>query len=153
MDRFLLFFGPGAAWRVSAPCSVMATRINGTNSGGIHGSLKASVPNKTYNRKKRKTETGRMGLSESRDKDQPCAMRADWSEPGLSRMCRRCFSGTGSLLWCPVFSPALPLLRCQFACLPSLSVCFFSERQPSAGQPASARLSFLFITGLNRVLQ
>lgn len=63
----------------------------------------------------------REGLSESRDEDQPCEIRADRTEPGRGWV--YWFLGTGSLRRCPVF----PLSLC-------LCLLFKSANPPKVSQ-------------------
>lgn len=101
---------------------------------GIHGSLKASVPNKSYKEKQAEW------LSDCGDEDQPCEVRSDWTKPGWSHVWRYCFSGTGNLPRCPVFSPSLSLSLCSGASWPVcslLSVSSCLSFKPFVGQPVS----------------
>lgn len=108
---------------------------------GIHGSLKASVPNKRIQRN-RKGE----GLSECRDEDQPCKMRADGTR--LSRP--------------PILlrDRKSAVVSCLFSAPPSLgavpSACFLLLGAPAAVDLSTSSwnliLSF-FITVQKHVLQ
>lgn len=91
----------------------------------------------------RKQKQGKE-LSESRDEDQPCEMRSDWTEAGWGRRCCWCFWRTGSLPWCPVFSPSLPLFTCQS------SVCQLFIAQPTSTSD-SEKLTFVNVWSLENL--
>lgn len=83
---------------------------------GIHGSLKAFVPNKIY--KETEREKGCQNI-EMKTSHVRCKLTGQsWDEANLASAA---FLGTGSLLWGPVFSLPLFLFSCQFACILSLS--------------------------------
>ena len=104
---------------------------------GIHGSLKASVPNKSskeavrergcHNLKMKTSHVRRKLIGRSRDEAESAAAAS--------------FLGTGSLLGCPVFSLLLLLFRCQLLPVGSLSVCIFLS-QGIIGQKTSNKIMF-----------
>lgn len=58
MDHFLLSSGPRTVWRTFGAMLCDGNQDKRYKQRGIHGSLKASVPNKSY----KKTETGREAV-------------------------------------------------------------------------------------------
>lgn len=129
------FSCPRTAWRVSAPCSVVATRINGTNSRGCTAAEQVSFPNKSFKRKTKQNRQRRcqnLEMKTSRVRGELIEQSRDEAESATS-------AWRGQEVCCGVVSPLCLSFwwGASFACLLFLSVRFF-ECQPFKGQPTSS---------------